>query len=248
MKLMAMYEAMKRHLGRRGWWPVLRTGSRPDERPVYDPSRRSLTEVQRFEIAVGAILTQNTSWTNVEKAMVELHRSKNLSPARLRRLPVGRLARLIRSSGYFNQKAKKLKSLIRFLDEGSGGRSTMERLRRRPVPSLRADLLGVNGIGPETADSILLYALDRPVFVIDAYTRRIFSRHGWIRGGEPYDEIREWFEGNLPKSVKLWNDYHAQLVEIGKRYCHRRRPECRSCPLYRRELFCSPEVFKRAMS
>lgn len=245
---MMMYERMKHAHGRRGWWPVLRAGARADERPEYDPARKRLSPGQRFEIAVGAILTQNTAWTNVEKAMMNLHRRGVLSPDGLRRIPREKLAPLIRSSGYFNQKTKKLKSFLQFLDEYFPGRDSMGKLRRCSTRAARRNLLTVNGVGPETADSILLYALEKPVFVVDAYTRRIFSRHGWIRGDEPYDEIREWFEKKLPRSRSLWNDYHAQIVEIGKRFCHRRRPECRSCPLYRCGFFKSEEDFKRVMS
>lgn len=243
-----IYRAMKRAHGHRGWWPVLRAGAGAEERPVYDPSRRTLTHRQRFEIAVGAILTQNTAWTNVEKALVELHRRHLLSPEGIRKIPLGRLAGYIRSSGYFNQKAKKLKALVGFLDQHFPGWRPFDRLSKLDDLLARGKLLEVNGIGPETADSIMLYALQKPIFVIDAYTRRIFSRHGFLRGDEAYDEIRNWFENKLPRSENLFNDYHAQLVEIGKRYCHRRRPECLSCPLYRCCFFRSAEIFRRVMS
>ena len=247
-KLMLIYEHMKRANGPRGWWPVLRARAGPDDRPMYDPNRKRLTSRQRFEIVVGAILTQNTAWTNVEKAMVELHRRGALSPDGLRRIPQDKLARLIRSSGYFNQKGKELKALVRFLDHKWPGRNPMGKLGQCRARAARQDLLTVNGVGPETADSILLYALEKPIFVVDAYTRRIFGRHGWIRGDEPYEGIRGWFEKHLPRSVMLWNDYHAQIVEIGKLYCHRRRPDCLSCPLYRCGFFRSGEDFKRVMS
>ena len=231
---------MKRAHGLRGWWPVFRQGAGPDERPTYDPRRRRLTRRQRFEIAVGAILTQNTAWANVEKAMIELHRARVLSVEGIRRIPQCRLARLIRSSGYFNQKAKKLKAFVRFLKGPIGPMPD--------PPTIRGEFLAIYGVGPETADSILLYSLEQAVFVVDAYTRRIFSRHGWIRGDESYEEIRSWFERHLPRKTALWNDYHAQLVEIGKRHCHRRRPECRSCPLYRCGFFDSEGTFRRVMS
>ena len=247
-KLKMIYEAMKRAHGSRGWWPVFRAGAGHADRPTYDPARKRLTELQRFEIAVGAILTQNTAWSNVEKALVELHRHGDISPMRLKRMPTRRLARLIRSSGYFNQKAGKLQDFSRFLEVNAGGPAPMRRLKNMRTGKIRDLLLSVNGVGPETADSILLYALEKPVFVVDAYTRRIFGRHGWIRGDEPYDDIRKWFETKIPKSVPLYNDYHAQIVEVGKRHCHRRRPECLSCPLYRRGFFVSPETFKGVMS
>lgn len=243
-----IYSAAKRAHGVRGWWPVFSSKAGLAARPVYDPRRSRLTPRQRFEIAVGAILTQNTAWTNVEKAMIALHRKRVLSVEALRSIPRPTLAKLIRSSGYFNQKSKRLKGFIRFLDLEFSGRSPLENMRRLPPSVARRRLLGVSGIGPETADSILLYAFEKPVFVIDAYTRRIFSRHGWIEGTEPYDEIRMWFEKNLPRSAKLFNDYHAQIVEIGKRHCHRRRPECLSCPLYRRGFFASAEDFHRVVS
>lgn len=243
-----MYYTMKNTLGPRGWWPVFRPRAGPNDRPAYDSRRLRLTRAQRFEIAIGAILTQNTAWTNVEKAVVALHREGILSPEGIRRLPKARLARLIRSSGYFNQKAGKLKRFVRFLDLKSDSSKPLHRLRRQPPAQTRRELLEVNGIGPETADSILLYALEKPVFVVDAYTRRIFSRHGWIQGNEKYEKIRGWFEKNLSRSVRLWNDYHAQIVEIGKRYCHRRRPDCLSCPLYRSGFFKSPELLKRLVS
>ena len=241
-----MYKTMKRSQGRRGWWPVFRTGTGHDEKPVYDPSRKKLTARQKFEIAVGAVLTQNTAWTNVEKAMMELNRSGNISVERIRKLPHEKLAKLIRSSGYFNQKTKKLKEFVAFLDRFGRADDSMSPLRKFKSIQARKKLLEVKGIGPETADSILLYALDKPIFVVDAYTRRIFSRHGWIRGDEPYDEIRMWFERNLPRSAKLFNDYHAQIVEIGKNHCHRRRPECRECPLFGRGLFASEKGFSEA--
>ncbi|OGH55861.1 MAG: hypothetical protein A3G34_00380 [Candidatus Lindowbacteria bacterium RIFCSPLOWO2_12_FULL_62_27] len=266
--LTGIYAAMKRAHGPRGWWPVFRRGAGSEARPAYDPDRKRLTERQRVEIAVGAILTQNTAWTNVSKAMMELHRRGVLSVPGLRRIPCSRLARLIRSSGYFNQKAKKLKAFVRFLRDHAPAPSVKRSIHDRsgydaihgigsnPMTSMmrwktalaRERLLSVHGIGPETADSILLYALEQPVFVVDAYTRRIFSRHGFLSGAEPYDEIRAWFESNLPRRAPLWNDYHAQIVEIGKRSCHRRRPECRSCPLFRREFFESEEDFELAGS
>lgn len=224
---------MKDAHGPQGWWPVFKTGAGPDAQPVYDPARKKRTSRQRFEIAVGAILTQNTAWTNVTKALGKLHRRGLLTPQSIRRIPRGRLARLIRSSGYYNQKAIKLKSFVEFLDRVDSVSDPFRRLRRLPPLQARELLLTVRGIGPETADSIVLYALEKPVFVIDAYTRRIFSRHRLIRGDEPYEDIRKMFETNLPRSVTLWNDYHAQIVDVGKRYCRRQQPECRGCPLGR---------------
>lgn len=184
-----------------------------------------------FEVAVGAILTQNTSWSNASAAVRELKRRKLLDPRRLERLPRRRLARIIRSSGYFNQKAQRLKVFVRHLDRKYGGK--MERMRAVPTARLRAELLSLWGIGPETADSILLYALDKPVFVVDAYTKRILARHGLIPWGASYDQIQNLFHsmpGQGRNRTARYNEYHALIVETGKRLC-RARPDCFSCPL-----------------
>jgi len=177
---------------------------------------------------VGAVLTQNTAWTNVEKSLDVLRSKRLLSFAALRRLPASRLAPLIRSSGYFNVKARRLASFLRFLERDYGG--VVERMTAEEPWSLRARLLAVDGIGRETADSIALYAAGLPLFVVDAYTRRIFSRLGLLRGDEPYDEIQRFFMQRLPADVPLYNDYHAQIVLLGKDVC-RKRPLCDRCPL-----------------
>lgn len=199
---------MRRHFGPAGWWP----GETP------------------FEICVGAILTQNTSWTNVEKALGELRRRDLLSFARLRRLPLSRLAPLIRSSGYFNVKARRLRAFLEFLEEQFDG--SVEAMAGESASALRPRLLAVDGIGPETADSIVLYAAGLPVFVVDAYTRRVFVRLGLLRGEETYDEVQHLFTAHLPADPDLFNDYHAQIVRLGKEVC-RPRPRCGSCPLER---------------
>jgi endonuclease-3 related protein len=183
----------------------------------------------RFEVIVGAILTQNTTWTNVERAIANLRRKRLLSPAAIERIPVQRLAALIRSSGYFRQKARKLKAFVEFLRAQYEG--SLNRLFATPTRDLREKLLSVHGIGPETADSILLYAGNHPVFVVDAYTRRILERHDMARGNESYDQIRQLFESSLPADPKLFNEYHALLVHTGKHFCHKRQPDCQSCPL-----------------
>lgn len=179
---------------------------------------------------VGAILTQNTAWTNVEKAILNLKRAKALSFKALRKISRKELARLIRPAGYFNVKADRLKCFIDFLDRECGG--DLRRLMREPASLLRQKLLSVKGIGPETADSILLYALDKKSFVIDAYTKRIFSRHGLARNHEHYERWRELFTRALPEDLDLYNDYHAQIVRLGKEYC-RKSPHCIPCPLRR---------------
>lgn len=179
-----------------------------------------------FEIMVGAVLTQNTAWTNVEKAIANLKQAKALSPEAIVRAHPRRLAAWLRPSGYFNIKAKRLKALCRWLMEEGG----VSRLRKLATPELRHALLGVHGIGPETADDILLYAFHRPVFVIDAYTRRIFARLGLITGDEPYETLRNRFENELGFSAPLFNECHALIVIHGKDVC-RKRPSCGICCL-----------------
>lgn len=180
----------------------------------------------RFEIMVGAVLTQNTAWSNVERAIANLKRAGALSPEAIVRAPHRRLAAWIRPSGYFNVKARRLKSLCRWLIAQGG----VQRIARWPTERLRAALLGVHGIGPETADDILLYAFGRPVFVIDAYTRRLFARLGLIRGDEDYEMLRRHFERRLGPDPELFNEYHALIVAHGKNIC-RKRPACGKCCL-----------------
>jgi endonuclease-3 related protein len=185
----------------------------------------------RFEIIVGAILTQNTSWMNVEGAILALRRHRLLSPAAIRRIPVAELAPLIRSSGYFRQKARKLKEFVAFLDTQYQG--SLTKMFRAPTALLRAQLLAVHGIGPETADCILLYAGNHPVFVVDAYTRRILQRHGLAHGKETYEEIRVLFEKSLPPDTTVFNEFHALIVHVGKNFCRPQAPYCSACPLQR---------------
>lgn len=181
-----------------------------------------------FEVMVGAILTQNTSWKNVERAIENLKKVNVLYPQKLDRIPLAKLKRWLRPSGFFNIKTRRLKAFLKFFKSRFG--YSVFRMKKEKLESLREELLAVNGIGRETADSILLYALDKKVFVIDAYTRRIFSRHGLFEKEASYDAIRLWFENHLPQSKPLYNDYHAQIVRIGKDYC-RKHPKCDSCPL-----------------
>ncbi|MBI3312220.1 MAG: endonuclease III domain-containing protein [Candidatus Omnitrophica bacterium] len=205
--LSSIYRKLFRHFGPQGWWP----GDTP------------------FEIAVGAILTQNTSWGNASRAVGALKKQKQLSVQGILRTPSGRLARMIRSSGYFRQKTKRLKVFARYLSERQGSR--IERMRRFSAGRLRKELLSLWGIGPETADSVLLYALEKPVFVVDAYTRRILLRHSLISSKDGYEEIQALFAEHLPVQVPLLNEYHALLVVLGKRYCHKSRPRCGRCPI-----------------
>lgn len=181
-----------------------------------------------FEIMVGAVLTQNTAWTNVERAIANLKSAGALSPEVIAKAPSRRLARWVRPSGYFNVKAKRLRAFCQWLLAQGG----IRKVRRMPTAALRAALLAVHGIGPETADDILLYALNRPVFVIDAYTRRIFERLGLVEGDEDYETLRGRFENALGPKLDLYNEYHALIVYHGKHVC-RTRPLCDQCCLRR---------------
>ena len=214
-KLTRMYEAMRRHFGPQHWWPVSRADRGADA---------------KLEICVGAILTQNTSWKNVEKAIANLHETDLMSVSALHGVRQDLLAGRIRSAGYFNVKARRLKSFIARVHRKCGG--DIERFLSGPVSALRQELLSINGIGPETADSIVLYAAGKATFVVDAYTRRILLRHGLIAPGDDYDAVKALFESHLPACADLWNDYHAQLVCVGKTYC-RPAARCPGCPLAR---------------
>lgn len=201
------YEAMLAELGPSRWWP----GRTP------------------FEVALGAILTQNTAWANVEKAVHNLLEQGLLDPLALQRLPDEELSALIRPAGAFRVKTVRVRNFLRFLHESCD--SDMARLRERDVDALRGDLLRVSGIGPETADSILLYALDLPSFVVDAYTRRILTRHGLVSEDIGYEELRQFFMDALPPDVPLFNEYHALIVRTGKGWCAKKSGKCQSCPL-----------------
>jgi endonuclease-3 related protein len=182
----------------------------------------------QFEIIVGAILTQNTNWTNVEKAIANLKAIDILTPSKLHEIKIDKLAELIRPAGYFNIKAKRLKNLINWLFENYGG--SLENVETVGTSRLREELLSVSGIGPETADSILLYAFNRPVFVVDAYTARIAARHFLIEPPFEYEELQRIFIDNVDEDVQVFNEFHALLVRCGKEFC---RPvaRCAGCPL-----------------
>jgi len=182
-----------------------------------------------LEVAVGAILTQNTAWANVVRAIANLERAGLMDARRLAAVRSARLAALVRPSGYYNVKARRLKAFITMLARDYGG--DMKALAAEPLPALREKLLGVYGVGPETADSILLYALGLPTFVVDAYTRRVLSRHGLAAPEAPYDELQALFTNNLPADAALFNQYHALLVQVGKERCRPRAPKCPGCPL-----------------
>jgi len=207
-KLLTMYRRLLRRFGPQHWWPG---------------------ETQ-FEMMLGAILTQNTAWTNVEKAILNLKKAKVLQLKKCHQLSKKKLASLIRPAGYFNIKADRIKSFTSFLIK-EGCKSSFKPFNSVSTRRLRGKLLEVKGVGKETADSILLYALDRPVFVVDAYTKRILGRHGLLPKGGDYDAVQKLFQVNLPRSKALFNEYHALLVEIGKNYCSPKNPKCGDCPL-----------------
>ena len=205
-KLLEIYNLLFQRYGPQHWWP----GDSP------------------FEVMVGAILTQSAAWQNVEKAINNLKTAGVISPAALRNIPTLELAQLIHPSGYYNAKALKLKALVRWLRTSC--RDNLDELFTLDTGELRRQLLDVHGIGPETADSILLYAGNKPVFVIDAYTRRIFSRLGLLQENDTYNAWQTFFISNLPQKIELYNEYHALLVRLGKEAC-RKHPVCNSCCL-----------------
>jgi endonuclease III related protein len=182
-----------------------------------------------FEVIVGAILTQNTSWTNVEAAIANLRAAGLLTPTGIRNVSEKRLEGLIRSSGYFRQKARKLKAFCEFLRKEHRG--SLRKMFATPTIVLREQLLRVFGIGPETADSILLYAGEHAVFVVDAYTKRIFSRHGWANEKTKYEDIRWMVERQSPGDTNRFNEFHALIVKTGKHYCRAQKALCGECPL-----------------
>ncbi len=229
------YTALLSRYGPQNWWPA-----------------RS-----RFEVIVGAYLTQNTNWSNVEKALINLRRAHALSISAMRDLPLDELETLVRPSGYFRQKARNLRTFIAFLDRQYSG--SLNRMFAEPTAKLRAELLELNGVGPETADSILLYAGNHPVFVVDAYTRRVLLRHGIIHEKTGYEEIRSMIEQAISSSegeslvaknagsdprhpvsrmsssvrselAQHYNELHALIVRVGNHYC-RAKPICEGCPL-----------------
>jgi len=202
-----IYRKLFDHYGPQYWWPA----------------------DSEFEVMIGAILTQNTSWTNVEKAVKNIKDQKVLGPRKLYRLSEKRLARLIRPSGYYNLKSRRIRNFLDFFIKGH--RASAKRMSRAATGALREQLLSVKGIGPETADSILLYALDKPVFVVDAYTKRIFSRHKVFPGDSEYHSVQGIFMRGLPKDVGLFKEYHALIVRLAKDFCLKNNPKCQICPL-----------------
>jgi len=182
-----------------------------------------------FEVMVGAVLTQNTNWKIVERAINNLREADLLDPRALYDVPPEELEELIRPAGYFRLKTRRLRSLLQLLVERYDG--SLEKMFAVDLTTLRHELLEVHGIGPETADSILLYAAEMPSFVVDTYTHRILSRHGWIGFDADYHAIRDYMQSSLPEDVALYNEYHALLVRLGKDYCRKSNPKCDQCPL-----------------
>ncbi|KAF0221295.1 MAG: endonuclease III related [Geobacteraceae bacterium] len=211
-RLLEIFDLLLKHYGPLHWWPA--------ETP--------------FEVCVGAILTQNTNWRNVEKAIANLKREGLLSPGSLRDIPAERLAEAIRPAGFFNVKSVRLKAFVAFLFERHEG--SLERMFSGDWRELREELLGVRGIGRETCDSILLYAGGKPTFVVDAYTKRLFSHLGLISAQAGYEEVRALFMDNLPPDAELFNEYHALIVQHCKDHC-RKKPRCTGCGLH---LLCLP--------
>ncbi len=205
-RIKGLYHALYKSFGPQGWWPA----------------------DTELECILGAILTQNTAWKNVERALGNLKKEGLISIEKLALIPTNVLAQLIRPSGYFNQKAIRIKNFIRFLMENYDG--DLQKMLKEDTEALREKLLVIKGIGPETADSILLYAAKKPIFVVDAYTHRILSRHGLIPEDSTYGEIQEVFMDSLPKDTQLFNEYHALFVRLGKEWC-KKSPICKGCPL-----------------
>ena len=204
--LTRIYHLLFQSFGPQCWWP----GDTP------------------FEVVVGAILTQNTAWTNVARAVHNLKNAGCLDPEAFYRLDMSKLAELIRPSGYYQIKARRLKAFMNDLFQNHNGK--LERMLEQETHALRQELLNIKGIGPETADSILLYAANKPIFVIDAYTRRIFSRHGFFPEDRSYSDIQSIFMRSLPQDVQLYNEYHALIVRLAKTHC-KKNPICIGCPL-----------------
>ncbi len=206
-RILGIYEKLYGSFGPQGWWPA--------DTP--------------FEVVIGAILTQNTSWQNVERAIANLKKKKALSFKKIYAMNESVLGSYIRPAGYYNIKARRIKNFLSFLKKNYGG--DLKKMLTEPVGVLRPKLLSVNGIGPETADSILLYALGKPVFVVDAYTKRIFSRHKLAKPDIDYHSMQALFMDNLSKDAQLFNEYHALLVKVGKDFCKKPKARCKECPV-----------------
>jgi endonuclease III related protein len=206
-KLLKIYHLLFAAYGPRHWWPA--------ETPE--------------EVIIGAVLTQNTAWKNVQRAIASLKKAGKMDLRAIAHTRTTKLAELIRSSGFYNQKSQALKIFADYFGQRYG--FDLERMRQQDPRELRRELLELYRIGPETADSILLYAMEKPIFVIDAYTKRVFSRHGFLNPGDPYETFQRFFTDHLPRDVKLYNEYHALIVHTGHRFC-KPKPLCSECPLF----------------
>ncbi len=204
--LQRMYNCLLERFGRRHWWPA--------DTP--------------FEVCVGAILTQNTAWKNVVRAIGNLKNADLLSAGAIHEAPIEKLGELIRPAGYFNVKARRLRSFVDHLVGRHAG--DLDSLFQAPIEALREELLSINGIGPETADSMILYAAGKPIFVVDAYTRRVLHRHGLVEEKADYHVMQEIFHTHLKPDTHLYNDFHAQIVAVGHHFC-KKTPRCEECPL-----------------
>ena len=218
-KLLNIYKKLYAHFGPQDWWPA--------DTP--------------FEVIIGAILTQNTNWKNVEKAISNLKSAGVLNPRAIFENRQSRIENMIRPTGYFRQKTKKLKAFVKYFLKTYNGK--LKRMFAKPIVELRAELLSLHGIGPETADSIILYAAEKPTFVVDAYTRRIGNRVGLYQTDD-YHEIKAYFEEKLPANLEMLKEYHALLVELAKNYC-RTNPLCAKCPI---RLNCRYYLSQRGVS
>lgn len=209
--LIKIYKELQKAYGPQNWWPTTSNN-------------------KEFEIILGAILTQNTAWKNVEKAIRNLKDNDLIDFDNIKKIKTDKLAQLIKSSGYYNQKAKKIKNFVRFIEDDYNGsvNNFINDINHNNISLIREKLLKIKGIGNETADSILLYAAGKPEFVVDAYTKRIFLRLGIVNDKDNYDEIKEVFTKNIPKNTRIYNEYHALIVKHGKHVC-KKKPNCKEC-------------------
>ncbi|KAA0014781.1 MAG: endonuclease [Thermoplasmata archaeon] len=221
--LYEVYRLLFKKFGSQGWWPT----TAPGEAKPKHRGKKPDTEKEKLEIVIGAILTQNTSWKNVERAIENLNRNNLMDIDALNLVDTKHLAQVIKPAGYYNQKAERIKNFIRFLLEEFDG--SFSKLFSMNLTDLRNKLLSLKGIGKETADSIILYAALKPIFVVDAYTKRIAERIGL--GKKDYNELQKIFMESLPENQKIFAEYHALLVRLGKEYCKKNNPRCRDCPL-----------------
>jgi len=225
-KLMTIYRKLLKYYGHQGWWPIVNNKTLISE---HHPKNYSYprTQEERFEVCIGAILTQNTAWKNVEICINNLIKNKLIDIKKIDKIDNNELSKLIKSSGYYNQKTIKIKNFTDYVIKNYNGK--LKKLSDKNINEIRKELLTINGIGKETADSIILYAFNKPIFVIDAYTKRIFERLFDLKFKD-YDEWQDYFHKNLEEDYRLFNEYHALIVEHGKNIC-KKKPLCNDCVL-----------------